>query len=70
MFRSGFGFWECVFAVTVVSVLGWVIVSVVNKIGEVVVKSKEAKAAAESEYLRRMLAEIEEIKRRLALRDR
>jgi hypothetical protein len=70
LFRNSFGFWECAFLVTLVSVLGWVVVSIVNKIGDVIVKSKEAKAASESDYLRQMLAEIEEIKRRLALKDR
>ena len=72
MFRSIFGsymdFWEAVVALTAISTVGWVIVTVVNKVGEVAVKKAEAKANAESAYLRQMLTEIEEIKRRIAMK--
>jgi hypothetical protein len=61
-------FWEAVVALTAISTLGWVVVAVVNKLGEVAVKKAEAKAQVESAYLRQMLNEIEEIKRRLAMK--
>jgi hypothetical protein len=68
MFGSSLDFWEAMVLLTTISTLGWVVVSIVNKIGEVAVKKAEAKANAEAEYLRRMLEEIEEIKRRLAMK--
>lgn len=61
-------FWEAVVILTMISTAGWVIVTIVNKIGDVSVKKAEAKANAEAGYLRAMLAEIEEIKRRLSMK--
>ena len=61
-------FWQAVVALSAISTVGWVIVTVVNKVGEVAVKKAEAKANAESAYLRQMLTEIEEIKRRIAMK--
>ena len=68
MFGSSLNFWEAMVLLTAISTVGWVVVSIVNKIGDVAVKKSEAKANAEAEYLRRMLEEIEEIKRRLAMK--
>ncbi len=61
-------FWEAAVALTAISTLGWVIVNIFNKFSEVAVKKAEAKAAAESAYLRQMLVEIEEIKRRISMK--
>jgi hypothetical protein len=68
MFGGRMDFWEAVVILTLISTAGWVIVTIVNKIGDVSVKKAEAKANAEAGYLRAMLAEIEEIKRRLSMK--
>jgi hypothetical protein len=68
MFGGRMDFWEAVVILTMISTAGWVIVTIVNKIGDVSVKKAEAKANAEAGYLRAMLAEIEEIKRRLSMK--
>jgi len=67
--NSGVTFYQAAVYVVALLVVGWVVVAVVNKIGEVAIRRSEAKAKNEQEYLRQMLREIEEIKRRLGADD-
>jgi hypothetical protein len=59
-------FWTAMVIIASLSTMGWVIVSIVESISKSRSKRYEAQLELERDYLRRMLAEIEEIKTELA----
>ncbi len=63
-------FWAAAVTMTAILTAGWVIVAIVNRVAEAKQKQREAELSIERDYLRRMLLELEEIKARLAARDR
>jgi hypothetical protein len=61
-------FWVAIVVMSVVSVAGWVVVSIVESVAKARSARHEAQLELERDYLRRMLSEIEEIKAELAQR--
>jgi hypothetical protein len=59
-------FWTAMVIIASLSTVGWVIVSIVESVTKTRSKRHEAQLELERDYLRRMLAEIEEIKAELA----
>ena len=59
-------FWTAMVILGALSTCGWVIVSIVENVTKTRSKRHEAQLELERDYLRRMLAEIEDIKAELA----
>jgi molecular chaperone GrpE (heat shock protein) len=59
-------FWTSIVVIAAMSTAGWVIVSIVESVSKSRSKRHEAQLELERDYLRRMLAEIEDIKAELA----
>jgi hypothetical protein len=59
-------FWTAIVIMAALSTFGWVIVSIVENVSKARSKRHEAQLELERDYLRRMLAEIEDIKAELA----
>jgi hypothetical protein len=59
-------FWTAIVILAALSTIGWVITSIVESVTKSRSKRHEAQLELERDYLRRMLAEIEEIKEELA----
>jgi hypothetical protein len=59
-------FWAAITVLGAISTVGWVITSVVESVSKSRSKRHEAQLELERDYLRRMLAEIEDIKAELA----
>jgi hypothetical protein len=59
-------FWAAITVLGVISTVGWVITSIVESVTKARSKRHDAQLELERDYLRRMLAEIEDIKAELA----
>jgi hypothetical protein len=59
-------FWTAMVIIASLSTMGWVVVSIVESVSKSRSKRHEAQLELERDYLRRMLAEIEDIKAELA----
>jgi hypothetical protein len=59
-------FWTAIVIIASLSTLGWIITSIVESVTKARSKRHEAQLELERDYLRRMLAEIEDIKAELA----
>jgi molecular chaperone GrpE (heat shock protein) len=59
-------FWNAIVVLAALSTAGWVITSIVESVSKARSRRHEAQLELERDYLRRMLAEIEDIKAELA----
>ena len=59
-------FWTAMVILGALSTVGWIITSIVETVSKARSKRHEAQLELERDYLRRMLAEIEDIKAELA----